>query len=261
LPLPIKVVAASGLTANGTYTLNTNGSFSYTPTTMGYVGADTFQYQVTDGDKLSSPATVTISLSNPTPPTLSTIDNFDRTDSTSLVDATHPWSQVAGNVTTVPDLRIVGNEAAAVTTELGGLAIWNQTFGATQYAGFSGTLGLKNSALVLKATGTDPAAPVNYVRVRCEDGAVVVATMMGGSGVSIFAKQAAFSAPACTGTGPLSAVVDAKGLVTVFLSGDYVGGVQLPDVPAWKGPGRIGIQLQTVGATVDNFSGGEIVEP
>jgi len=262
LPLPIKVVAAGGPTDHGTYTLNTNGSFSYTPT-PGYVGDDTFAYQVTDGDKLSSAATVTITLSSPAAPTLSTIDNFDRADSAGLNDgSTHIWRQVAGTVTTVPDLQIVNNEATAVTTDLGGLAIWNPNLGATQYAGFSSTSGLKNSALVLKATGTDPAAPVNYVRVRCEGEEVVVATMMGGSGASIFAKQAAFPAAGCaTSNGPLSAVVDAKGLVTVFLAGVYTGGVQLADVPAWKGAGRIGIQLQTVGATVNDFSGGEIVAP
>jgi hypothetical protein len=56
----------------------------------------------------------------------------------------------------------------------------------------------------------------------------------------------------------LSAVVDAKGLVTVFQNGGFLGGVQLPDVGAWKGKGKIGIQLQTVGGTIDNFSGGSL---
>jgi hypothetical protein len=56
-------------------------------------------------------------------------------------------------------------------------------------------------------------------------------------------------------------VVDAKGLVTVFQSQMYVGGVQLPDVAAWKGGGRIGIQLTTVGATADGFAGGTITAP
>ena len=40
-------------------------------------------------------------------------------------------------------------------------------------------------------------------------------------------------------------MVNAQGVVTTFLNGVYVGGVQLPDVGAWKGPGKIGIQLQT----------------
>jgi hypothetical protein len=78
--------------------------------------------------------------------------------------------------------------------------------------------------------------------------------MMGGSNTTAYVKHASF--PAGAGT-TLSAVVDAKGLVTVF-QGGFIGGVQLPDVPAWKGDGRIGIQLQTVNATVDNFSGGSL---
>jgi hypothetical protein len=32
--------------------------------------------------------------------------------------------------------------------------------------------------------------------------------------------------------------------------------VQLPDVGVWKGKGHIGLQLQAVGAVVDNFAGG-----
>ncbi|MDH5540318.1 MAG: Ig-like domain-containing protein, partial [Rhizobacter sp.] len=266
LPLPIKAVAASGITTGGgSYTLNTNGSFTYTPL-AGYTGAsDTFTYQVTDGQAWSAIAgTVTINLSVPSAPTLSVIDDFTRANSTSLSDGgAHLWSQTAGTVTSNPDLQIVGSVASAVTTDAGGLAIWNQpAFGATQGASFSSTT-LTNSALVLKATGgTDAAAPANYVRVRCETNLgvneLVVATQMGGSNISVFAKQAAFAAPSCTGIGTLSAVVDAKGLVTTFLGGSYVGGVQLPDVGAWKGPGRIGIQLQTIGNAVDDFSGGTL---
>jgi hypothetical protein len=77
---------------------------------------------------------------------------------------------------------------------------------------------------------------------------------MGGSNVSVHAKQAAFGSCGPTGN-VLSANVDAKGLVTVFDSSGYVGGVQRPDVAAWKGGGRIGIQLTAVGATANGFAG------
>ena len=107
--------------------------------------------------------------------------------------------------------------------------------------------------LVLKATGGTAVAPANYVRVGCEGGQVVVYTMMGGSNVSAYVKQATLGA---CGPGALSAVVDEKGLVTAFVAGGaFAGAVQLPNVAAWKGPGRIGIQLTTVGATADNFGG------
>jgi hypothetical protein len=81
--------------------------------------------------------------------------------------------------------------------------------------------------------------------------------MSGGSNISAYVKQASLGA--CGS--PLSAVVDAKGLVTVFKGGACAGGVQLPDVAVWKGVGKIGIQLTTVGATGNDFSGGNVVAP
>jgi VCBS repeat-containing protein len=47
--------------ANGTVTLNPDGSFTYTPDT-GFSGQDTFTYQAYDGLDHSSPATVTITV-------------------------------------------------------------------------------------------------------------------------------------------------------------------------------------------------------
>jgi hypothetical protein len=225
----------------------------------------------TDGGLTSVlPAKVTITASiPPTPTTLSPLDDFNRADSSSLGTSsvgTPPgsvWNQQVTTTSSVPDIGIFDGSAKANTTTLGGLAVLTQVFTETQGAAFSIATPLANSALVLKATGgTVASGPANYVRVRCEPGnggEVVVATMMGGSNVSVFVKQAAFAAPGCdTSSGSLSAVVDAKGLVTAFLNGSFVGGVQLADVAAWKGPGRIGIQLQTQDATVDNFSGGSL---
>src|SRR5262249_31214542 len=45
--------------ANGTVTLNANGSFTYTPNT-GFAGADTFSYKISDGVNTSAPAPVTV---------------------------------------------------------------------------------------------------------------------------------------------------------------------------------------------------------
>jgi hypothetical protein len=211
---------------------------------------------------------VTINITVPdAPTTLSPLDDFDRTDSSSLgassVSSTPGsiWNQQVTTTSSVPDIGIFGGAAKANTTALGGLAVLNQVFTETQWAAFSSATSLANSALVLKATGGTTTSPANYVRVRCETGnvpEVVVATMMGGSNVSVFVKQAAFAANGCGSSGSLSAVVDAKGLVTAFLNGSFVGGVQLPDVGAWRGVGKIGIQLQTPGATIDNFTGGSL---
>lgn len=258
LPQPIKTVAASGTTTQGgQYSLNSNGSFSYTPP-AGYVGVDSFTYLTTDGKALSNAGVVNLTLTEPANPALPLIDNFDRANATSLGAG---WNQVVSSNPPEPNLQINGNAATAASIGLGGLAVWDATLLATQGAGFSAATPLAQSALVLKATGGTPAAPANMVRVRCETGnggELVVATLMGGSNVSVYVQQAAFPAAACSGAGALSAVVDDQGVVTTFLNGTYVGGVQLPDVGAWKGPGRIGIQLQSMGATVDNFSGGSL---
>jgi VCBS repeat-containing protein len=252
----VKAVAASGATSGlGSYTLNANGSFTYTPA-AGFSGADTFSYQATDGKALSAPATVTIHVGMPVEPALGTaLDGFNAGAAITLGSN---WKQASnGSV----DLQVVGGQAKAVTTTLGGQAIWNAaSFGPVQAASFSSASSLANSGLILKATGgTLAEAPANYIRVRYESGnggEVVVSTMLGGSGVSTYIKQGSF--PAASSSGTLTASADAKGLVTVWLNSVLLGGVQLPDATAWKGSGRIGIQLQTVGATVDDFKGGSL---
>jgi len=67
---PLNAYLISGPT-NGVLTLNSNGSFSYTPS-PGYTGADAFVYRATDGITNSPSATSTISVSPPNlPPDLS----------------------------------------------------------------------------------------------------------------------------------------------------------------------------------------------
>jgi hypothetical protein len=261
LPLPIRAVAASGLTTNGgSFVLNANGSFVYTPLAGSTASTDTFSYRATDGLALSNPeGTVTINLTTPSAPaTLATLDLFERADSTNLGSS---WSQAANTVAGA-DVQLVDNAAAAVNSNLGGLAIWNAgALAATQGAQFVLGTSPLHSALVLKASGGTDKAPANYVRVRYEHNnnvdEIVIATMIGGNNISVYVKQAAFPAILSSGD-TLTAVVDAKGLVTVFKGSDFVGGVQLPDVATWKGIGRIGIQLQTSGARIDSFKGGAL---
>jgi hypothetical protein len=257
----IKAVAASGTTSGGgSYTLNTNGSFTYMPLTSLAGNTDTFAYLATDGRALSAPGLVTINLAVPAAPSFAAtpLDGFNTANATSLGAS---WSQQVGTATSVPDVGIANNTASALSTALGGLAIWNPpspavaTFDTKQ--GASGLLS-PGAYLVLKASGGTATAPANYVRVGCEAGQIVVATMMGGSNVSLYAKQATLGPCSTTASGLLSAVVDAKGLVTVFQGTTYAGGVQLPDVTTWKGAGRIGIQLTAVGATADDFVGGTL---
>jgi len=63
---PLTAVAASGSTTIGTYVLNSNGSFTYTPN-PGQSGSDSFTYQATNGSP-SNIATVSITVINNDPP-------------------------------------------------------------------------------------------------------------------------------------------------------------------------------------------------
>ncbi|OGO23305.1 MAG: hypothetical protein A2144_12865 [Chloroflexi bacterium RBG_16_50_9] len=57
---PLTAVLVSGV-SQGSLTLNSNGSFTYTPT-AGYAGSDSFTYKANDGKADSNTATVTITI-------------------------------------------------------------------------------------------------------------------------------------------------------------------------------------------------------
>jgi hypothetical protein len=233
------------------------------PTAVSGAISDTFSYTITDGKALSGPAIVTISLSAPAAPDTTVLDDFNRTASAAGLGT--DWAQASSGTVNV---QLDGTQAVVAATDQGGQATWvrdtdpsptvdTSILGATQYAAFTTSGSLANLGLILKATGGNAKeAPTNFVRVRLEGSQFVVSTQVGGSNSPVYVKQAAFPASGTTGT--LSAVVDAKGLVTVFLGTTFQGGVQLPDVGAWKGTGRIGLQLQNLNATVDNFAGGTL---
>ena len=70
----LSVVLDGTTPTHGTVVLNTNGSFTYTPTDAGYIGTDQFTYEVTDGqldagNPVVVTGTVTINIqAGPTPP-------------------------------------------------------------------------------------------------------------------------------------------------------------------------------------------------
>jgi VCBS repeat-containing protein len=101
--VPLNVATAAGVLANdsdaddealtallvssashGTLSLNTNGSFSYTPA-LNYVGSDFFSYRVTDGRATSAVALVSITI-NPTPNSTPVVqpDQYITTKNTAL---------------------------------------------------------------------------------------------------------------------------------------------------------------------------------
>jgi hypothetical protein len=202
----------------------------------------------------SRPETVTIDFYTPIAPVLQPLDAFNINDGL----LASPWTQ---GVKTTANVQVKGDAATAVSIDAGGLAIWDSAsqLAATQFAGF--TLGsvTDKTALILKATGGNTHdQPANYIRVRYDATGqkIVVDTAQGGSNATSYVKHAEF--PFAAASGVLSANVDDKALVTVFLGDTYVGGVQLPNAAAWTGTGRIGLQMLTVDASVDDFGGGPV---
>jgi VCBS repeat-containing protein len=70
--------------ANGTLTLNSNGSFTYTPN-AGFTGVNTFTYRASDGTKQGAITTVTINVGNVAP--TSVADTYSATEDTVLTIA------------------------------------------------------------------------------------------------------------------------------------------------------------------------------
>jgi VCBS repeat-containing protein len=73
--------------SHGTLTLNSDGSFIYTPDTD-YIGSDSFTYQAFDGDEYSNIATVSISIYHVNQPPVAVDDSYTTSEDTQLnVDA------------------------------------------------------------------------------------------------------------------------------------------------------------------------------
>lgn len=143
IPSPLRAVAVTATTGNsGTYTLNANGSFTYTPA-PGFTGSDGFDYQVTDGEAVVS-AHVTITLTAPSAPAAAVLDDFGRVDSTSLGAS---WSQVVSSAASAPNVQVVSAQAKAVSVGLGGLAIWNTLFLDKQSAAFRSSVSVRKSVV------------------------------------------------------------------------------------------------------------------
>ncbi len=253
-PYPLKAVAASGTTGAGNaYTVNADGSITFSPATAGAL-TDTFAYEVTDGQATAA-GTVTVNLAEPTLPGLGAqVDSFDRTDAMSL--GTVNWSQAADTGANGPDLHILGNQVVASAVGLGGQAIYNAaSYGARQGVSLNITGTPDKAAVLLKASGGSAEAPANLIRVRFDgvSNQVVIATMLGGSNTTTYVNHKVLPAATLSGGGTLTATADNTGLVLVWGNGSFLGGVQLPKSTAWTGGGRAGIQLQSLGSTADEF--------
>ncbi|MDB5335185.1 MAG: outer rane adhesin like protein, partial [Planctomycetaceae bacterium] len=96
---------------HGTLALNSNGSFTYTPT-AGFTGGDSFTYQANDGTTNSGPVTVTIQVNAPanTPP-VSANDAY-------TVNEDNVLTVAAGQGVLVNDTDVDGNALTATIVSL-----------------------------------------------------------------------------------------------------------------------------------------------
>jgi uncharacterized repeat protein (TIGR01451 family) len=217
---------------------------------------------VVDPDLTNNSATDTTQIQPRPLPTLTTLDNFNRT-SASTLNAGAPagvnWSQTTGALTVI---RVNTNQAncALVGNCLLGSAIWNGTtniFGTKQSAAFTFT-STPAAALFLKASGGSANAPASYIRVRPVGTQILVETTTNSG--SSYTTQGTFAAVNFVSGDRLTAVANADGSVDVWKTTStnvttYVG--HSSPVAGFTGGGRIGMQL-LVSASVDNFAGGTL---
>jgi FtsP/CotA-like multicopper oxidase with cupredoxin domain len=191
----------------------------------------------------------------PAYPTLTVLDNFNRTNTTNMGNN---WQQLSVPLLGI-GIRVNSNQA---NTVLGGNAYWNAgnaEFGLTQYAAFTfANNTLNNAALYLKAAGTYNVLGfyTNAIRVRytTTGGAqVIVETTTNG-----LAYSPVVALPATFANGnTLTAMVEASGRVTVWKTAGGPPTVLGTANTTFTGSGRVGISLPT-GARVDNFAGGSV---
>lgn len=120
--------------ANGSLTLNSNGSFTYTPT-LNFFGTDTFTYIASDGTNQSSPTTVTVTVNAQPDAPVAVADSITFSNS-----RTPRTLDLRGNDTSAPD----GTQTLTVTSVTQGTAGGTVTLanGAVSYlapVGFVGT--------------------------------------------------------------------------------------------------------------------------
>ena len=105
---------------HGTLTLNSNGSFTYTPTS-GYYGADSFTYTANDGTVASNVATVSLNVLNNVSNQVSVTQN-----GFGVNHATHIWSATM-TVTNTSGSAISGPIEVLLTNLTSGVTMTNNT--------------------------------------------------------------------------------------------------------------------------------------
>ena len=124
--------------ANGTVSVNANGTFSYTPA-LDFIGTDTFTYRISDGSLESNTATVTMVVQEVNDPSTAVNDSYSVDEDGTLVVST-PETGVQGNDQD-PDTVLALRRAVLVGGTSNGSLTLNQdgTFTYTPNANFFGS--------------------------------------------------------------------------------------------------------------------------
>ena len=137
VPVDTERLAAALVTdvSNGTLTLNSNGSFTYVPTT-GFVGTDTFTYRATGSSGSSNVATVTITVGDSSPSSLAGQVYFD-TNNNGVRDANeHAFGGTTINLTGTDafgvDVSLSTTTSRSGTYAFGNLRAGNYTISQVQ---------------------------------------------------------------------------------------------------------------------------------
>lgn len=121
--------------SHGSLSLNTNGSFNYTPNSD-FTGADSFSYQASDGGVQSNTATVTLTVSSSNQPPVATNDTYATAVSTPLILAAPGVLENDSD----PDSGTTLSAALLTTTSHGTLSLnANGGLSYTPANGFTGT--------------------------------------------------------------------------------------------------------------------------
>ncbi len=126
--------AISTQPANGAVTLNSDGSFTYTPN-ANYTGTDTFAYIASDGVSSSSATAVTVTVNNQADPPTATDDSFNAPS-----DGTVQTLDVRANDTSDPDPAQTLSIVSVTQGTAGGIVTFNaDSISYTAPVGFTGT--------------------------------------------------------------------------------------------------------------------------
>lgn len=227
--------------ANGSVTLNNDGTFEYTPD-LNFFGTDTFKYTVTEGGQTSSEATVTVTV-DPTAdaPVLSAVSGF-QLDSINENDTGNPGTLVSDILGSVPAGAVSDSDGDSVGIAVTSVDDTNGTWeysvdGGTSWTAFGAVS--QNSAVVLGAGSQDrvrfvpdlDVAGAESFTFRAWDGSDGNTSGATGVNASVIGGGTAFSVNTGTATVPIVSVNVVLNFATV---GDVTDSGGAPGLNSWS---------------------------